>query len=243
MRSAIAAAAVAAISVAALPVASLAADPKPVVELFTSQGCSSCPPADALLVELAQRGQVIALSMHVDYWNYIGWADPYSDAGASERQRAYKHVLRKPYVYTPQMVIDGQAEAVGSERAAVAKRIAQARALPHITLAVERKNGAVQVRIPAGQTPAAGADVWVIDYDSRHVTRIERGENSGVTLTNANVVRRMTRVATYKGDALDIPIDLAKMREARRGGCVVLVQAADGGKIYGAVAVTLDPSS
>ena len=97
----------------------VAAERKVVVELFTSQGCSSCPPADAYLGELAQRDDVLALSFHVDYWNYIGWRDPFSKRQWSARQRAYGDTLKRRYVYTPQIVVDGAAEAVGSKRSQV----------------------------------------------------------------------------------------------------------------------------
>jgi len=230
--------------VVALGVApSSANDAKPVVELFTSQGCASCPPADALLVELAARGDVIALSEHVDYWNYIGWTDPFSDAGGTERQRAYRRALGLPYVYTPQMVIDGAAEAVGSERSSVEARIAAARAAPHIAIETIRDGDATRVRIPAGQDVAKGAIVWMIDYDRRHTTEIARGENSGVTLVNANVVRKMRKAATYDGAALEFKVDPAKLRDAGRSGCTILVQAADGGRIFGAIAIDADQGS
>ena len=104
--------------------AARAADDAPVVvELFTSQGCNTCPPADAYLGELAKRRDVVALSLHVDYWDYIGWKDPYAIAVATERQRAYASQFGKGFVYTPQMVVDGAAEAVGSHRSTVSDEI------------------------------------------------------------------------------------------------------------------------
>jgi hypothetical protein len=216
---------------------------KPVVELFTSQGCSSCPPADAYLVKLAERGDVIALSMHVDYWNYIGWADPFSDAGATERQHAYRAVLGGKYVYTPQMVIDGQAEAVGSQRSAVEKMISAARSRRHIALEVARTGGAHTVRIAGGQDLAKGATVWQFDIDARHSTHIARGENKGVALVNANVVRRIAKRGTYTGEALDLAVDAAKLRADGRSGCAIVVQSADGGRIFGAVLVQVAAGS
>ena len=220
-----------------------ASDAKPVVELFTSQGCSSCPPADAYLVKLARRGDVIALSEHVDYWNYIGWADPFSDAGGTERQQAYRVALGGKYVYTPQMVIDGAAEAVGSETSAVEKRIAAARRIPRVTLAVAHSSDGPVVRIAAGQKLAQGATVWEFDVDARHSTEIARGENKGVTLTNANVVRRIASRGTYAGEAMEIAIDAARLRADGRTGCAILVQSADGGRIFGAVLVDLAEGS
>jgi hypothetical protein len=216
---------------------------KPVVELFTSQGCSSCPPADAFLAKLAARGDVIALSEHVDYWNYIGWVDPFSDAGGTDRQRAYRAALGGKYVYTPQMVIDGAAETVGSDGGAVEKRIAAARARPHAALEVARVEGSPIVRIPAGQDFAKGALVIQFDIDARHSTRIARGENSGVTLVNANVVRKIAPRGSYTGAALDVPLDAAKLRADGRSGAVVMLQAPDGGRIFGAVLVNIAEGS
>jgi hypothetical protein len=226
---------------AALAGPAAAAEVKPVVELFTSQGCSSCPPADALLVKLAARGDVIALSEHVDYWNYIGWTDPFSDAGGTDRQKTYRAALGGKYVYTPQMVIDGAAEAVGSDKGKVESRIAAAVSRPHIMLDIAHGAGGEGrvVRIPAGQDVAKGATVWQFDIDARHETHIARGENKGVTLTNANVVRRMAKRASYTGAALDIPIDIAKLRAEGRSGCVIVVQSAEGGRIFGALLVDL----
>jgi hypothetical protein len=131
------------------------------------------------------------------------------------------------------MVFDGTAEASGSDRAAVEKRLAASKNRARIVMEV---NGA-KVRIPANQLIAKGATVWRFDIDKRHETRIERGENKGVTLVNANVVRRIERVATYQGDALEIPIDVAKLREAGRTGAAIVVQAIAGGRIFGGVLV------
>ena len=115
-----------------------------VVELFTSQGCSSCPPADALLADLADRDDVLALSFHVDYWDYIGWKDPFASPQYTQRQRVYSQVFGKRYVYTPQMVVNGSFEMTGSDRAGVLKRIRRRRrrrpgsALPCVTMAPAR---------------------------------------------------------------------------------------------------------
>ncbi len=216
---------------------------KPVVELFTSQGCSSCPPADAILAELAKEGDVIALSQHVDYWNYIGWEDPFSHAGATERQRAYRVQFGTPYVYTPQMVFDGMTEAVGSDRDVVERRIARARLDKKMPITVERSGEKAVVHIPAGAEMAKGATIWQVDYDTAHTTRVRRGENSGETLTNAHVVREMRRIGSYDGDAMTLTLDLSKLREEGRGGCALLVQGPEAGRIYGAVALDLAPGS
>lgn len=131
---------------------------KIVVEFFTSQGCSSCPPADAYLAELAKRDDVIALSFHVDYWNYIGWSDPFLSREATERQRAYGRTMGKSYVYTPQVVVDGRAETVGSNRHEVSNLINMAAAAPKVPIAVDhRKDGTALLRLP--ETRGVAADI------------------------------------------------------------------------------------
>src|SRR5690606_32640834 len=123
----------------------------PVVELYTSQGCSSCPPADAFLAELAERDDLIALSFHVDYWDYIGWKDTFASPANTARQRGYADALRSRRVYTPQMVIDGAAHEIGSNRAGVLAELARARARPRLSVELAREGGHVTVRLPAGR--------------------------------------------------------------------------------------------
>src|SRR5215813_7631266 len=141
-----------------------------VVELFTSEGCSSCPPADALLAELATRPDVLALSFHVDYWDRLGWKDPFSSPDATRRQQGYADRLGLATVYTPQIVVDGKWQAVGSDRAEVEQALGAARrsreAVP-ITLAVDQG----QAHVTLGQAAeAVGATLLLIGFDRRHVT-------------------------------------------------------------------------
>src|SRR4051812_17852201 len=122
-----------------------------VVELFTSQGCSSCPPADALLGELTRRADVLPLAFHVDYWNRLGWKDPYSSAESTARQRTYARQLGLRTIYTPQMVVDGGIDVVGSERADVLKAIDAARASQRtVPIEVARDGDGLRVRVGAG---------------------------------------------------------------------------------------------
>ena len=140
---------------AALGASAVAAADRPVVvELFTSQGCSSCPPADVLLGELAKREDVLALAFHVDYWDRLGWKDPFSSAMATARQRAYGHKLGLRTVYTPQIVVDGTAEMVGSDRRAVARAIAAARAKQTVDVKLAREAGELVVQV--GPVEGAG---------------------------------------------------------------------------------------
>jgi hypothetical protein len=211
-----------------------------VVELFTSQGCSSCPPADALLTELAGRSDVVALSLHVDYWDYIGWKDPYASPQHTARQQRYAQSLNLRYVYTPQIVVDGRANVVGSHRAEVLAAIeTAARRDRPIDITFGTDNGGTVI-IPAGHAPDEGATVWLAVYDREHVTEIKRGENAGQELRNANVVRSFERLGTWTGARLEIPLDLADARARGRDGCAVIVQRGRAGPVLAAAAMNLD---
>ncbi|MBK1697009.1 DUF1223 domain-containing protein [Rhodovibrio salinarum] len=201
-----------------------------VVELFTSQGCSSCPPADRLLGELKGRPGVIALSLHVDYWDYIGWQDPYGLARHTNRQQAYRHRLGLDYVYTPQIVVDGALQAVGSRRQAVLDQLARARQRPSAVRPQLAEDRAV---IPAA-TVDREARVWLVTFDARHATDVADGENAGDRLVNHNVVRSWQDLGAYTGARRDISLDLAEARAAGRSGCALLVQQDGTGAILGA---------
>lgn len=207
--------------------------PRPVVvELFTSQGCSSCPPADAVLRELSdQRADVLPLAFHVTYWNNLGWRDPFSFDEATQRQRRYASEKGLGSVYTPQMVVDGGAEFVGSDRetALAAIHAAQAQALRSVPVRAERDLDQVKVQIGAG---AGSATVLLIGYDPRHQTPVGRGENSGRTLTEANIVRAMVPAGEWRGQALTLH-QTAPAGER----LAVLLQSADG-RILGAARAT-----
>lgn len=211
-----------------------------VVELYTSQGCSSCPPADAYLGELAKRPDVIALSFHVDYWNRLGWTDPFSSAEATARQKAYAESLKQNYVYTPEMVVDGRAHEAGSRRDKVEALIAAARGNTVFTVALSRTaDGGVEAALPAGQGKT-DATVWLILFDRAHTTSVKSGENSGRSITHAHVVREIRKAGTWNGQParLAFPIGPAERRE--RAGCVVIVQMGATGPILGAGVVALD---
>ncbi len=216
-----------------------AAMPPVVVELFTSQGCSSCPPAEAFLNELADEDGIIALELHVDYWDYIGWPDPFASPHITQRQRDYARELKLRYVYTPQMVIDGRHNVVGSHRQQVRAAIGQA-TLRGKTLAVSFSDkGGGMIIIPEGRPPAGGATVWLAIYDGVHETDVERGENRGQKLTNRNVVRELEELAVWTGERLEIPVDLARGAALGRAGCAILVQQGRTGPIIGAAAMPL----
>jgi len=207
-----------------------------VVELFTSEGCSSCPPADALLAELANRPDLLPLSLHVDYWDRLGWKDPYSSRKATERQNHYATLLDLSTVYTPQIVVDGKWQAVGSDRADVEHALALARRnrreVP-VTLAVD--HGQAQIKL-GPESDASSVSVLLIGFDRRHVTAVKRGENSGRTLAHVDVVRGLEEVGRRDGSGgeIEVPIPWHSERIA------AIVQAADG-RILGVAVGDAEP--
>ena len=214
-----------------------------VVELFTSEGCSSCPPADAFLGELAQRPSIVALAFHVDYWDYIGWKDPYASPLATQRQHDYAAALGLHMVYTPQMVVDGHTDVVGSERGDVSAAIDKAAALPKLAISIEKDaGGGYRVVIPAAAPPAGGpATVWLALFDSQQETPVKRGENGGRTLKEYNIVREWRQIATWDGSALSLP--LAMTAKPAQDGCAIIVQSGPVGPILGAAVMKLDDDS
>jgi len=209
-----------------------------VVELFTSQGCSSCPPADAHVGELKDEPGVIALSLHVDYWDYIGWEDPYALARFSERQKRYVMDMRRQYVYTPQMVVDGRFDAVGSRERDVRDAIAKARRSSAIVRPRFDTSGDSRVVVPAAET-SAEASVYLAFYDDKHVTDVGAGENAGRTLTNHNVVRRFERLGTWDGTRASFDVDMTRARKNGRDQCAVIVQKGRTGPVLGAAKLAL----
>ena len=206
-----------------------------VVELFTSQGCSSCPPADAYVAELAQRGDVLALTFHVQYWDDLGWRDRFGLPAATERQRDYAKILRLSSVYTPQVVIDGKADYVGSDRRAIGGALGSQRSGVPVTLAVAE--GQVRVEM-AAQGPVGPSDVVLVAYLRSAVSPIGRGENAGRTLKEFNVVRSIRTLGHWNGEAREYLVRLDSL-PADATDVAVLVQGARQGRIIGAQAVAL----
>ncbi len=206
-----------------------------VVELFTSEGCSSCPPADDLLGELAQQDDVIALGFHVDYWDYIGWPDPFADALYTKRQRTYAKLFGSRTVYTPQMVFQGTYEAAGSRPGKVAQAIERARALPQLTVALSQPvNGKISIEIGSGNP--RDADIVLVTYIRHQQTSVTRGENAGRTLSHSNVVRSVELIGRWNGAAMTLKTATEPVLSGDVG-CAVLVQSRSDGRILGAAAV------
>jgi hypothetical protein len=222
-----------------------------VVELFTSQGCSSCPAAYAFLGELIEmRDDVLGLELHVDYWDNLGWKDRFSSAESTARQRACAKTLGLTYVYTPQMVINGSANEVGSDKMAVIAAIENAhksytRHLD-ITLAVNSAGG-IDIAIPAADSGSGGqaaVTVWLVNFDRYFITDVTAGENDGRKMNNNHVVRGHKTIGTWHGDALNFSIDADQLADmGASDGCAVLVQSGEFGAIFGAAALWLDGAS
>lgn len=214
----------------ALPLSATAKSPV-VVELFTAQGCASCGEANAYLGKLAERQGVLALTFPVDYWDYLGWSDTFAKPEFTERQKAYVARLELREPYTPQMVIDGRAQAGGLQTEKVDRLVAQAAKsdTPSPDMAFI---GPRRVDVGSGSVPRGGADVWLVRYEPREQdVVVKKGDNRGQTVAHHNVVREIQRLGAWRGrpTAYRIP-------NAGEAGLatVVLVQAKDGGRILGA---------
>ncbi|MGB0748860.1 MAG: DUF1223 domain-containing protein [Magnetospiraceae bacterium] len=221
----------------------LAADgaKKVVVELFTSQGCAACPQADAFLGELAQRHDVLPLSLHVTYWDYVGWQDPFAQTAFTERQQAYAKALGERTVYTPQLVVAGTDHVIGSEREAVRALIDKASATGDLfpPLVLDRKADMLRVTLgPAAEPQPARADVMLVAYSQRKETVIDRGENRGRTIVNTNVVRNLTQLGQWEGAETSFRVNLEDVA-ADADAVAVFIQRASLGPVLGAVVLDL----
>ena len=194
-----------------------AGEPRAVVELFTSQGCSSCPPADRLMGQLAQDPSLVTLSLPVDYWDYLGWKDTLALHGNSNHQREYAITRGDREVYTPQAVINGIMHALGSDRAAIENAIAQTRrsAAP-LTLPVKLSvaEGKVTVHVPAAENEHRDGEVWLFPVTNKVLVKIGRGENRGRALSYYNVVRRWVKLGDWSGKAEDFSMPLTDLPDA-----------------------------
>ncbi len=220
------------------PLRAQSAAPPVVVELFTSQGCPLCPPAEAYMQDLATREGLIALEFHIDYYDYAGWIDPFGRADYTRRWQDYARVLDARYEYTPFMVIDGVAHEIGSSRASVEARIKERRSRsevrPQLTVDMRGKTAVISI---AGAGPPGIYDVMVATYDAEAHTVVTAGENEGRTAVNTNIVRGFERVAQWAGDPVKVTVPLDSM--TGNAGCAVLVQRTGGGPIIAAASIPL----
>ena len=214
---------------ALLPAVPAAARPA-VVELFTSQGCSSCPPADALMNEVATRRDVIALTYNITYWDYLGWRDTLGRDEHTARQEAYAQHFRDRK-YTPQLVVDGASHMPGSRvrasRDAIDDRVSRVSGRPELIADVT--NDGITLR--AGAVPGSETDdvsaIWLVQFDTAHEVEITRGENAGETIIYSNVVRDVTRLADWDmTEPLSLDVAKAMLMEGAHDGCAIIVQRA-----------------
>jgi hypothetical protein len=217
--------------------ADVQAAPRPtVVELFTSEGCNSCPPAEAYLGELAQRGDVLALAYHVQYWDELGWQDRFGLSAAAQRQNAYVNTLRLSSAYTPQLVVDGRRDFLGSDRSAVGRALSTpSSATVPVQILLQDARAMVTVGAASG---AVVSEVMLVAYRRSAVTAIGRGENSGRRLAEYNIVRAVQPLGRWVGRTAVFDTSLSQLpRDAT--DIAVLVQPQGQGPIMGAATAAL----
>jgi hypothetical protein len=218
--------------------AALAAARPTVIELFTSQGCSSCPPADALLGELQSQPNVLALAFHVTYWDSLGWADRFALPYADQRQSRYAHALRLSSVFTPQVIVDGRQSFVGSDRGAILPTIAGERA--GVGISIEASGAELQIDVAAATANASppSGEVLLLALLPEAQTAIGRGENSGRKLREFNIVRASFALGEWNGSARRYGLARASLpRDATR--VAVVLQQSDQRSILGAATCAL----
>jgi hypothetical protein len=207
-----------------------AGETRAVIELFTSQGCSSCPPADELLGKLAADPSLVAMSLPIDYWDYLGWKDTLAKPGHTARQRAYASARGDRAVYTPQVVVNGVVHVQGSDKAAIERAIGQTRqqagtlSLP-VGLTVE--GGRIDVKVPANADVRAKGDIWLCALTAAVPITIGRGENRGRTITYYNVVRRWMKVGQWNGTARSLSVPVSDLEAEHASSVALLVQAGE----------------
>ena len=213
----------------AVSLGAAAAQTLTVVELFTSQGCSSCPPANANLIKVKDHPGVLALSFNVTYWDYLGWKDTFGRQEFTQRQVTYEPALGHDGTFTPQVVVNGHADVVGAAPGEIQNLISSAGHISGPSLSLDGG----KVSIGAGSAPGGRADVWLVRYGKGVIeVPVARGENTGRTLPHANVVHSLEKLGSWSGDATSLPLPAAS------GGLstAVLVQTQGGGPILAAVA-------
>ena len=198
-----------------------------VVELFTSQGCNSCPPADQVLADLAEEGEVIALGYHVDYWDYLGWKDTLGSAEYTKRQYGYARSFAERSVYTPQAVINGRLHLNGSDRGSIEANISRmsssGQGLP-VKISVEETNDSLFISAGEGDPTLGDAHLVLIYFDQTKDVEIKRGENRGKTITYANIVTGIQTAGMWHGEEFRFELPMSEISKHGTGGCAVLLQ-------------------
>lgn len=209
---------------AAGTVPALAGGAKAVLELFTSQGCNSCPPADAILGEYAKDPDLLALSFPVDYWDYLGWKDTLASHDNTVRQKAYSEARGDRQVYTPQVIVNGTTHVVGSNRQQIEAALQNSPPLP-VSITMEPGTDSTTVTVGASAMPGkAKGTIWLALYDDPVTVPIERGENTGKSLTYYNVVRKLRPIAMWKGKEVTVELPKSELDQAEVSRCAVILQ-------------------
>ncbi len=221
----------AAAALSLLPATALAQDGKPrgVVELFTSQGCNSCPPADAYLGDLARRGDVVALAYHVDYWDYLGWRDTLADPENTARQRDYAQALGQGSVYTPQVVVNGRQHMNGASRGKVEGALSDMEAAGKglvIDISIRQGPESIIIETGAGTHRKGKASLVLVFFEPATKVEIARGENAGKSVTYWNAVSGIQAAGMWHGSEMRLEIPTSELKRKGAGGCAVLLQAA-----------------
>ncbi len=221
--------------------AEMTARPVSLVELFTSQGCSSCPPADELIGEMADDPGLLVLSLHVDYWDYLGWRDTFGSAAFTKRQRGYAADRKDGKVYTPQAVINGTTHVVGSDEAGIVDALETTSSPSNIAIDVDKVGDQVIVTIdnPALFRGPRRGTLWLASYTPQEQVEIERGENKGLLATYTHVVHKLVPVADWNGGDMTVTLPL-DMFTAKGQRCALILQEGDPdrpGRLVTAVAI------
>ena len=196
----------------------------PVIELFTSQGCSSCPPADELLGTLADRDDIIALSLPVDYWDYLGWKDSFATSQNTARQKSYAHARGDRSIYTPQIVVNGVRDIVGSDAGELDAAL-KSSGSQIVDLDVTMGPRAIDVAVPADPTgQRRHGVVWLAGFSGAEPVTIGRGENAGRKVVYHNVVRTLVRIGDWDGQPTHLKVDRVKVWKKDMDGCAVIIQ-------------------
>ncbi|MBW8790688.1 MAG: thioredoxin family protein [Rhizobium leguminosarum] len=215
--------------------------PKGVVELFTSQGCSSCPPADAAFRKLVKQGDVIALAYHVDYWNYLGWADTLSSKENTERQYGYARTMGRSNVYTPQAIVNGRGHLAGADLSGINSKIdtfsSEGNGLT-VPISAAMRGDELEIKIGAGQ---GKANVVMVYFDKEKTIDVEKGENSGKKISYLHSVTNVETVGMWDGKATSLTLPASVLQRPQLEGCAILLQSAtadgDPAAILGATVV------
>ena len=208
-------------------------DAPAVIELFTSQGCSSCPPADRLLADLARKPNIIALSLPVDYWDYLGWKDSLAQPAFTARQKAYAAARGDGHVYTPQVIVDGLHHGVGSNRQAIialAKKSLGAKGAMKVTMTVATRSSVAGGKVicelgAATPKSARKAGLWLYRVAKSREVKIGRGENTGRSVRYVNVVRSISFISDWDGTAKRVEIDAGTLKQGDADGWILLLQS------------------